>query len=146
MLKYLSIGICSFILFFSSFIQANNNQNFAVIVNASNNQKIDKKLIKNIASDIIATWENGESIKLYLPRVKSATRRSFTLDVLGMSAKQDAMNWENKKITNTLNGKMPKYLRDKVILKMVAKYPNALGVVSPELIKDNPNVKVVYSN
>lgn len=145
MLKYLSIGICSFILFFSSFIQA-DNQNFAVIVNANNNQKIDKKLIKNIASDIIATWENGEPTKLYLPRVKSATRRSFTLDILGISAKQDAMNWENKKITNTLNNKMPKYLRDKVILKMVAKHKNALGVVSPELIKDNPNIKVIYTN
>ncbi len=146
MRQNLHISLWFLFLFLAFPALANDHQNFAVIVNAKNTQKIDKKLIKNIASDIIANWENGEPIKLYFPRVKSVTRRSFTLDVLGISAKQDAMNWENKKITNTLNNKMPKYLRDKIILKMVAKHPNALGYVSPDIIKDNPNIRVVYTN
>lgn len=118
---------------------------FAVIVNAKNTQKIDKKLIKNIASDMVATWDNGQAIKLYFPKPKSEVRRNFTLDVLGINAKQDAINWENKKITNTLNNKAPKLLRDKMIIRMVAKHPNALGYVSPEAVKNNPKIKVVYS-
>lgn len=130
-----------------SFISFNliANQNFAVIVNSQNTQKIDKKLIKNIASDIISTWENGQNIKLYFPKPKTAVRRNFTLDVLGINANRDAINWENKKITNTLNNKAPKLLRDKMIIRMVAKHPNALGYVSPEAIKNNPKIKVVYT-
>jgi len=131
-----------------SFISLNlmANQNFAVIVNSQNTQKIDKKLIKNIASDIISTWENGQPIKLYFPKPKTSVRRNFTLDVLGINAKQDAMNWENKKITNTLNNKTPKLLRDKMIIRMVARHPNALGYVSPKSIKNNPKIKIVYVN
>jgi len=120
------------------------NDKFTVIVNSQNTQEINKKLIKNIASDNISTWKNGKKIKLYFPKPQSKVRRNFTLEVLGINAKQDAINWENKKITNTLNNKLPKLLRDKMIIRMVAKHPNALGYVSPDAIKNNPNIKVVY--
>jgi len=136
---YVFIGI----LFFISFNSIANDK-FVIIINSQNTQKIDKKLIKNIASDIISTWSNGQPITLYFPKSQTEVRRNFTLDILGISANQDAINWENKKITNTLNNKAPKLLRDKMIIRMVAKHPNSLGYVSPDAIKNNPNIKIVH--
>jgi len=136
---YVFIGIL-----FSISFNSIANDTFVIIINSQNTQKIDKKSIKNIASDIISTWKNGQRIKLYFPKPKTQVRRNFTLEILGISANQDAMNWENKKITNTLNNKSPKLLRDKMIIRMVAKHPNALGYVSPDSIKNNPNIKIVH--
>ncbi len=136
--KILILMLFSFISFISV-----ANETFAVIVNVQNTQAISKSLIKNISSDIVSTWDNGHQIRIFLPKANSETRRNFALAVLKISAKQDTRNWENRKITNTLNNKMPKILREKMIIRMVAKYPNAIGFVSPSLARKNPKVKVV---
>jgi len=118
-------------------------QSFIVIVNINNPQKIDREFIKNVSSDIISTWDNGDQIKIYLPKEKSEARNAFAHNVLGISANLDVRNWQNKKITNTLNNKMPKQLSDKMIIRMVAKHKEAFGYISAASLNNNPNIKSV---
>ena len=65
---YLFLGA----LLFSSNVYAGDK--VAVIVNSANTQALSISDVKNIYSDIVTTWESGESIAVYNLPLKSVDR------------------------------------------------------------------------
>lgn len=115
-----------------------------VIVNAANSASITKDQIKAIYSDNMIAWQNGNTIKAYDLPIKNRARESFSLGVMGISATDVAMEWANKKITNTAKNP-PKTQKENLVVMAVAKDANAIGYVSADAIKGRDGVKVVLT-
>ncbi len=115
-----------------------------VIVNEANQQSISQTDVKNIYSDQIITWGNGNQIKTYDLPTRATARETFASQILGMSAKQSASFWANKKVTNT--GKnFPKTKRESSILLAVKKNPDAIGYVSEKAASGKGGIKVLFT-
>lgn len=115
-----------------------------VIVNSSNTQSLTIADVKNIYSDTVVNWGNEKRIKVLNSPVESAGRETFSRKVLGMSANEAESVISNKKITNTIRNK-PKTMRERLVVSIVARAPNAIGYVSAKSIKGKTGVKVVLT-
>ena len=89
-------------------------------------------------------WGNGNRIVLFDLPPRSPSREIFSRQVLGMSAKQSASFWANKKITNT--GKnFPKIKRESSVASTVKKNLNAIGYVNEKAVASKGGIKVLFS-
>jgi len=119
-------------------------ESVVVIVNEANQQSLNQSEIKNIYSDQIITWENGNKIAAYELPTRSTARETFSNQVLGKSAKQAASFWANKKVTNT--GKnFPKTKRESSVISAVKRNPDAIGYVSEKAATSKGGVKVLFT-
>lgn len=116
----------------------------AVIVNANNSQNLSKSDIAAIYSDKIVQWSNGKQIKSYDLPVKNSARSTFSEKVLGMSAKDAAKEWANRKITNTAKNP-PKTKKERLVLIAVRKNVNAVGYVPAASAKGAKGIKVLMT-
>jgi len=115
----------------------------AVIVNSANIQSLSKLDIKNIYSDIVTTWENGKTISVYNLPLKSPSREKFSEGVLKMSASSAEMELNNLKITNRMKNPQ-KEKREKLVVSIVARNPDAVGYVSSSLLENKTGIRVLF--
>lgn len=116
----------------------------AIIVNSSNSQSLSLADVKNIYSETLTTWANGKKIKVYEQKEDSPIREIFSQAVLGISAKKSAAAASNRKITNT--SKNPaKTKRERLVISVVAKKPDAIGYADADKVKNIKGIKVIHT-
>ena len=117
-------------------------ESVVIIVNAANTQHMSEQQIKNIYSDIVTHWDNGDKIEVYNLHVDDESREVFSQKVFGESARKLASAELNRKITNTI--KNPSRTKSaRLVAKLVAKKPNAIGYIPLSVAKEVPNVRIV---
>jgi len=117
-------------------------ESVVIIVNAANSQQLSEQQIKNIYSDIVTQWDNGEKIEVFNLHVDDESREAFSQKVFGESARKLASAELNRKITNTI--KNPSRTKNaRLVAKLVAKKPNAIGYIPISLVKEVSNVRIV---
>ena len=114
-----------------------------VIVNRDNQQSLSQQDIKNIYGDIVAHWDNGKRITVLNLPVDNSAREKFSEEIFGESASRLAAAESNRKITNTIKNPS-KTRRARLIVKLVARDPNAIGYIPFEMLDDSSNVKVIF--
>ena len=120
-----------------------SGEKVSVIVNSANAQSLSMRDIKSIYSDIVTVWENGESISVYNLRLESPAREIFSRKVLLMSASAAEVTINNMKITNRLKNPA-KTKRDKLVISIVARNPDAIGYVSSSLVENKTGIRVLF--
>ena len=117
-------------------------ESIVVIVNAENTQTLTEQQIKNIYSDIVTHWENGNKIDVFNLAVEEDARETFSQKIFGESSRQLAAAEANRKITNTIKNPT-KTKGARLVAKLVSKNPNAIGYVPLSMAKDLANVRIV---
>lgn len=118
-------------------------ENMVVIVNSSNLQNLTKDDIKNIYSDRIITWKNGDKITVYNLPVESSGREVFSQAVMGLSAQSMAAKESNRSITNTVRNPQ-KLKRERLVVSIVSKNPNAIGYVTEASAKAKSGLRILF--
>jgi ABC-type phosphate transport system substrate-binding protein len=114
----------------------------AIIVNASNTQQLSEQEVKNIYADIVTQWDNGNKITVFNLYVDDEARETFSQKVFGESAHKQALAESNRKITNTI--KNPSKTKSaRLVAKLVAKDPNAIGYIPLSMARQATNVRIV---
>lgn len=116
----------------------------AVIVNINNTQTLSRSDLAAIYSDKIVQWNNGNPIMTFDLPVSHEARAIFSEKVLGMSAKDAAKEWANRKITNTAKNP-PKTKKERLVVMAVRRNVNALGYVSESAIEGKSDIKVLMT-
>ena len=117
-------------------------ESVVVIVNKENTQSLTEQDIKNIYSDIVTHWDNGNKIDVYNLAVEDEAREIFSQKIFGESAQKQAAAEANRKITNTIKNPT-KTKSARLIEKLVSKNPNAIGYIPASSLKDASKVRVV---
>ncbi|MFN3242728.1 MAG: hypothetical protein ACE37K_14595 [Planctomycetota bacterium] len=118
---------------------------YAVVVNEKNACKDTgdkaKSTVKKLFLKELSKWPNGDAAKPY-GRKKGEAFDAFRKDVLGMDDAELARHWLKMK---NLNGTTPpKDVRSgRMVLKYVAKYEGALGIVKIEDAEKAKGVKIL---
>ena len=73
-----------------------------VVVNEKNLQEVDPETVKQIYSDKVSFWKNGEEILVFELPVKSNAREKFAQNVLNKSAISSQRDWSNRFVNNTI--------------------------------------------
>jgi ABC-type phosphate transport system substrate-binding protein len=113
-----------------------------VIVNKANQQSLTQQDIKNIYSDIVFQWQNGERITVYNLPVDAEERETFSRNLFGESAQRMAAEESNRKITNTIKNPS-KTKRARLVAQLVAKNPQAIGYIPLSMLDKSADVRVV---
>lgn len=114
----------------------------AVIVNKANQQSLTQQDIKNIYSDIVFQWQNGERITVYNLPVDAEERETFSRKLFGESAQRMAAEESNRKITNTIKNPS-KTKRARLVAQLVAKNPQAIGYIPLSMLDKSADVRIV---
>lgn len=137
-----SVSLALIFLLFSG--MAGAKEEIAVIVNSSNSQEIDKNDVKNIFSEKVTKWSNGQDIAVYNLPENSEPREQFSRDVLGMSARRAASEEANRIITNS--AKNPgSTKRQRLLVSLVSKRPNSIGYARKSMVEGRPGVRIVLT-
>jgi len=114
-----------------------------IVVNSSNEEVITPELVRNIYADQVAHWGSGEVIHLYELSARSAIREAFYQETLGISARESAFRWNNRKITNTLKNLSPKTKRETAVLNAISRDKKAIGYVSAIAAENNSDLRII---
>ena len=114
-----------------------------VIVNTANPAtSLDVATIRKYYENDLLRWEDGREITLYDLRVKDAARQTFSREVLQKAPDTVAMEWANRKITNTAKNP-PRTVSSEVLMQArVGKDPGAIGYLRRSTLSSG-DVKVV---
>mgnify|MGYP000871591659 FL=1 len=120
---------------------------YAVVVNSKNaateTGDAAKTLVKKLFLKDLSQWPNGTEAKPYSREATSAEQAAFVKDVLGMNDAELARHW--LKIKNMNGSTPPKEVdTDRMVLKYVAKYDGAFGIVKIDSAKDVEGVKTLF--
>jgi ABC-type phosphate transport system substrate-binding protein len=113
-----------------------------VIVNSANQQTLSKQDIKNIYSDMVTRWENGERISLYNLPAKEKARDIFSQAVFGETTREIMQLEHNRAITNSVKNP-PRTKRASLISTIVRRDKNAIGYLPKDMMRDNKNIRIV---
>lgn len=113
-----------------------------VIVNSSNSEQLSLDTIKNIYSDRVITWSNGNRIEMYNLPAGLEAAEIFSRKVLGLSAQAAVKKETNRKITNNLKNPS-KTKSERLVVSFVSRKRNAIGYVPKYLVEDNKNIRIV---
>lgn len=118
-------------------------ESVVVIVNKDNQQTLTEQDIKNIYSDIVIEWDNGEDINVLNLPVDTEAREAFSQQVMGQSAERMAAAEYNRKITNTIRN--PSDTKsERLVAVTVARNPSAIGYIPKDMLdKVSDKVRVV---
>ena len=108
----------------------------AIIVNKDNPvQSLTLDDIKKFYENDVLQWPDGKRVVLYDLPIKDDARKTFSKRVLGKEATAVAMEWANKKITNTAKNP-PLTLKSSVLTRArVGKDPSAIGYLPKSAVK-----------
>ncbi len=141
-MKHITYLLFIFLSLMTSYAYAGS---IVVIVNKDNSQSLTKAQLKDIYTDKVTTWNDGNRIiKLFELPARSTSREKFSQEILGMSAKESARFWANKKITNTARN-LPSKKRESSVVRSVSRNPDAIGYVSKEAAEGNSDVRVILT-
>lgn len=121
---------------------------FAVVIHAGNELTVSgdeaRALIKRLFLKELTRWPDGSEARIYARVAESAPQAAFRRQLLAMSEAELARHWLKQK---SMNGTTPpkEVDSDRLVLKYVAKYQNAVGVVELASLKDVPGVKVLFA-
>jgi ABC-type phosphate transport system substrate-binding protein len=115
----------------------------AVIVNSANTQSLSMLDIKNIYSDIVTTWKNGKTISVYNLPLNLPARENFSEAVLKMSASSAEMELNNLITTNRMKNPQ-KEKREKLVVSIVARNPDAIGYVPSSMVDNKTGIRVLF--
>jgi len=118
------------------------SESIVVIVNKDNQQPLAQQDIKNIYIDVVYQWKSGNRITVYNLPVDSDTREVFSQKLFGESAQRMAAEESNRKITNTIKNPS-KTKRARLVAKLVAKNPDAIGYIPASMLDQTSNVRVI---
>ncbi|MBX3463909.1 MAG: hypothetical protein KF830_12125 [Planctomycetes bacterium] len=119
----------------------------AVVVHVDNKTKevgdAAKSLVKKLFLKDLSEWPDGSEAKAYARDGKSDVQAAFRQQVLGMTEAELARHWLRVK---SINGTTPpkEVETDRMVLKHVARNPNAFGVVTLEAAKAAEGVRVLF--
>ena len=122
--------------------QAVAGESVVVIVHKDNQQELTQLDVKNIYGDIVYQWKTGTRITVYNLPVNSQTRETFSKKLFGETAQRMAAEESNRKITNTINNPTITK-RARLVAKLVAKYPDAMGYIPVSALDPEANVRVI---
>lgn len=142
MKKILSITLVLLMLSLSA--HAGNNGEVVVIVSSANQQTLSQMDIKNIYSDKVTTWENGNKIKVYNLPVESEAREVFSEKILNVSAMEAATAESNRKITNTIRNPT-QTKRERLLISIVSKRPSAIGYAMEKSVAGKTGIRIVQT-
>lgn len=120
---------------------------FAAIVHVDNKIKetgdAAKAVIKKLFLKDLSQWPDGSEAKAYAREAKSEAQTAFRKSVLEMSDADLARHWLKLK---SMNGTTPpkEVESDRLVLKYVAKNPNAFGIVDLDSVKGVEGVRVLF--
>lgn len=130
-------------LIFTTPIKAISAEEVAIIVSVDNPiSKMSLDEIKNYYDDNVLNWPGGDKVVAYDLPTKHDARKVFSNAVMGKNARDVAMEWANRKITNT--AKNPPYtLKSEVLIQnKVGKDSNAIGYILKSKVTSS-KVKIV---
>ena len=117
-------------------------ESVVVIVNAGNNDRVTAETILAIYSDTRRNWSNGSKVAIYELPVKASAREAFSKAVLNKTAEEAQADWFRRKMDHSIKT-MPSVKQDKLVVRFVSKYPDAIGYVPVSLIAGQSDVRVV---
>ncbi|MBI5451194.1 MAG: hypothetical protein HY940_07530 [Gammaproteobacteria bacterium] len=128
----------------STLLPAGEDHRIAIIVNGSNLQNISALDIKNIYTDRVITWNNGNKIDVYNLPVAAPAREVFSRHILGLNAQDADIMESNRDIINTNRNRNPHIIkRDQLIPYIVEKNPNAIAYVRAGSLEDRANIRII---
>jgi len=125
------------------FISLKADETIVVIVNSDNDQALTEQDVKNVYSDRIITWDDGNLINVYNLPVTATARKVFAREVLGLSAREHATAENNRKITNTIKNPS-KTKRERLVITVVSRDKHAIGYVTKTALKEVGRVRVLF--
>lgn len=102
-----------------------------------------RAIIRKLFLKELTRWPSGSEAKAYSRGSESPAQTAFRQTVLEMSEAELARHWLKQK---SMNGATPpkEVETDRLVLKYVAKNPQAFGIVSLESVKDATGIKVLF--
>lgn len=138
-------GMGFLLIWLSGLAFSGQPETVVVIVNADNTEAVDTQFIKNVYSDRIESWENGEPIHLYELPPRSLVRDRFYRGLLGISARMSETAWNNRKITNALRNLPPRVRRESRLISAVMRDQQGIGYVSESALNaTNAHVRIIH--
>jgi ABC-type phosphate transport system substrate-binding protein len=113
-----------------------------VVVNENNVQDINAEVVKQIYSDKVSFWKNGDEILVFELPVKSHTREKFAQNVLNKSAISAQRDWSNRFVNNTIKNDV-KVKPQRLVARFVGLKKSAIGYVSESEINNLTGLKIV---
>lgn len=142
MTRVLCLWAVMFACVFSQSIYAAGHM--VVVTNIKNKQKLTRESIRAIFMDRQLTWQNGENIKIYHLPKDSPLRRAFSEKVLNIKAEALALQWIRRENSNLPRNEKHETNEQRAV-RLIARYPNAIGYLSRDAVRKKPNLRIVYS-
>jgi ABC-type phosphate transport system substrate-binding protein len=118
------------ILALSATVLAQPSPPYRVIVNPKNAAtSVDRKFLEDVFLKKVAAWPGGEDARPVDLPASSATRRAFTIDVLGRSIEEVRRYWQQR-IFSGRDVPPPERSTDDEIVKYVLEHEGGVGYVS----------------
>lgn len=120
---------------------------YALIVNAQNpaGEQGDaaEAMIKSLFLKNMTQWPGGTGARPYGREEGSAAQKAFMTRVLDMSEAELARHWLRVK---SINGTTPpkQVDTDRMVLKYIARYEGAFGIVALDAITDVEGIRVLF--
>jgi len=115
-----------------------------VIVNKDNPvQRLSDSDIKKIYTNYILNWPDGAPIILYDLTLQNPLRYRFSDRIFARTPERIAEDWAHLKISNQAKNPPLTVKSEALIIRRVAAERGAIGYVSLNAAKQNPDVKIV---
>ena len=118
----------------------------AVIVHRDNPvDKMSEPEIERIYINNVLSWPDGTPITIYDLAISDPLRYDFSYKILGRVPAKIAEQWAHLKITNQAKNPPLTIKSEALIIRRVSRQKGAIGYVSLGLVRDNKDVKIVYT-
>lgn len=115
-----------------------------IIVNSKNTQDITSSDIKNLYTDRMTTWQNGEKINVYNLPVNSPARETFSYKFLHKSPSQAAAASSNRVVTNVIRN-ATETKTDRIIVSIISSNSDAIGYTTYKNVKGKNKLRIVMA-
>lgn len=135
-----------FIFAFNLLPDARAAEPVAVIVNRENTAGgMGPGEIRKLYTNSTLNWPDGNPVILYDLLIENRLREVFSSKILGKDPERVAEEWAHLKITNQAKNPPVTVKSEALIIKRVAAERGAIGYVSLSAVRNNPQVRVVFT-
>lgn len=140
-MNYLRISLIFILLVISNDVFS---ERIYVVVNEKNIQEINTELVKQIYSDKVSFWKNGDEILVFELPVKSNSREKFAQEILNKSAISSQRDWSNRFVNNTIKNDV-KVKPQRLVARFVGLKQSAIGYVPESEMANLEGLKIVMT-
>lgn len=140
-MNYLRISLIFILLVISNDVFS---ERIYVVVNEKNIQEINAELVKQIYSDKVSFWKNGDEILVFELPVKSNSREKFAQEILNKSAISSQRDWSNRFVNNTIKNDV-KVKPQRLVARFVGLKQSAIGYVPESEMANLEGLKIVMT-